>query len=39
VGLRVAGVRIQEPACVSKSYPRFFEDLKQVATPASSSSR
>ena len=39
VGLRVAGVRIQEPGCVSKSYPRFFEDLKQVATPASSSSR
>jgi len=27
VGLRVPGVVIQNPACVAKTYPRFFEDL------------
>jgi 3-phosphoshikimate 1-carboxyvinyltransferase len=39
VGLRVAGVSIQDPGCVSKSYPRFFEDLKQITTPARPSAR
>jgi 3-phosphoshikimate 1-carboxyvinyltransferase len=39
VGLRVVGVRVQDPGCVSKSYPHFFEDLRRITTPASSSSR
>ncbi len=26
-GLRIAGVRINDPNCVEKTYPRFFEDL------------
>jgi 3-phosphoshikimate 1-carboxyvinyltransferase len=26
-GLRIAGVRINNPECVSKTYPEFFEDL------------
>lgn len=29
VGLRQAGVRILDPACVSKTYPAFFEDLER----------
>ncbi len=28
VGLRQPGVRIQNPGCVSKTYPAFFDDLK-----------
>jgi 3-phosphoshikimate 1-carboxyvinyltransferase len=28
VGLRVPGVVIRNPACVAKTYPRFFEDLE-----------
>jgi len=27
VGLRIPGVRIQDPACVSKTFPDFFEQL------------
>jgi 3-phosphoshikimate 1-carboxyvinyltransferase len=27
-GLRIAGVRINNPRCVDKTYPRYFEDLK-----------
>jgi 3-phosphoshikimate 1-carboxyvinyltransferase len=27
VGLRVPGIVIKNPACVAKTYPRFFEDL------------
>jgi 3-phosphoshikimate 1-carboxyvinyltransferase len=27
LGLRIPGIRIQDPACVSKTYPRFFEML------------
>ena len=27
VGLRMPGVRIKEPGCVSKTYPHFFVDL------------
>ena len=26
-GLRIPGVRIANPSCVDKTYPRFFEDL------------
>jgi len=28
VGLKQAGVRILDPGCVSKTYPRFFDDLR-----------
>lgn len=31
LGLRVAGIRIRDPHCVSKTYPRFFEDLRAIA--------
>lgn len=27
VGLRIPGVRINNPSCVEKTYPRFFDDL------------
>ncbi|HEV8000748.1 MAG TPA: 3-phosphoshikimate 1-carboxyvinyltransferase, partial [Planctomycetaceae bacterium] len=27
IGLRAAGIRISDPACVGKTYPKFFEDL------------
>jgi 3-phosphoshikimate 1-carboxyvinyltransferase len=26
-GLRCAGIRIENPACVAKTYPEFFRDL------------
>lgn len=29
-GLKVAGVVIDNPACVAKTYPRFFEDLERI---------
>jgi 3-phosphoshikimate 1-carboxyvinyltransferase len=29
-GARLPGVRIQEPSCVSKTYPEFWDDLHQV---------
>jgi len=29
-GLRVPGVRILDPACVTKSYPGFFDDLQRL---------
>ncbi|MEM9941669.1 MAG: 3-phosphoshikimate 1-carboxyvinyltransferase [Planctomycetota bacterium] len=29
VGLRQAGVIIKDPKCVSKTYPRFFQDMNQ----------
>jgi 3-phosphoshikimate 1-carboxyvinyltransferase len=29
-GLRVPGLRIQNPACVAKTYPRFFQDLSAI---------
>jgi 3-phosphoshikimate 1-carboxyvinyltransferase len=29
-GLRIPGVRITNPSCVEKTYPRFFEDLAAV---------
>jgi 3-phosphoshikimate 1-carboxyvinyltransferase len=30
-GLRIAGVRINNPDCVEKTYPNFFEDLERAA--------
>jgi 3-phosphoshikimate 1-carboxyvinyltransferase len=30
VGLRVSGIVIDNPACVAKTYPRFFEDLERL---------
>ncbi len=32
IGLRQPGIRILDPACVSKTWPRFFEDLARVTT-------
>ncbi len=29
-GLRIAGVRILDPACTAKTYPEFFSDLEQL---------
>lgn len=29
-GLRAPGIEIEDPACVAKTYPRFFEDLDQL---------
>jgi 3-phosphoshikimate 1-carboxyvinyltransferase len=29
-GARLPGIRIQEPACVSKTYPDFWDDLQRV---------
>jgi 3-phosphoshikimate 1-carboxyvinyltransferase len=34
-GLRIPGVVLRNPACVTKTYPRFFEDLARIATPVS----
>lgn len=31
-GTQSAGVRINDPSCVNKTYPNFFEDLSQVIT-------
>ena len=31
-GLRLAGVRIKDPGCVSKTYPNFFDDLLALST-------
>lgn len=33
LGLKVGGVKILDPACVSKSYPGFWEDLKRISRP------
>jgi 3-phosphoshikimate 1-carboxyvinyltransferase len=29
-GLRIAGVRINDPGCVAKTYPRYFDDLAEL---------
>ena len=29
-GARLPGIRIQEPGCVAKTYPGFWEDLQRV---------
>jgi 5-enolpyruvylshikimate-3-phosphate synthase len=31
-GTRARGITIRDVECVSKTYPRFFEDLKTVTT-------
>lgn len=33
IGLRTPGVRILDPACTAKTYPRFFEDLRSLTHP------
>ena len=30
VGLKVPGIRIKNPSCVEKSFPNFFEQLKEI---------
>jgi len=30
VGLRAPGIRIADPGCTAKTYPRFFEDLERL---------
>jgi len=32
VGLRQSGVKIHDPGCVSKTYPKFFEDLAKFVS-------
>ena len=34
LGLRAPGVRIADPACVGKTYPRFFEHLAAATASA-----
>jgi 3-phosphoshikimate 1-carboxyvinyltransferase len=29
-GTRTGGVRINDPACVNKTYPNYFDDLARV---------
>jgi 3-phosphoshikimate 1-carboxyvinyltransferase len=31
IGTRVDGVIIEDPACVSKTFPNFFEALEEVS--------
>jgi 3-phosphoshikimate 1-carboxyvinyltransferase len=33
VGLKQAGVKILNPGCVSKTYPQYFDDLRQFVSP------
>jgi len=35
LGLRVPGIRIQDPGCVAKTYPGFWEDLDSIRPEAS----
>ena len=30
IGLRTPGIRIANPSCTAKTYPRFFEDLERL---------
>jgi 3-phosphoshikimate 1-carboxyvinyltransferase len=30
-GLKVAGVRINNPGCIAKTYPGFFDDFARAA--------
>ncbi len=30
IGLTIPGIVIRNPACVAKTYPRFFEDLERL---------
>ncbi|GAB4148960.1 MAG: 3-phosphoshikimate 1-carboxyvinyltransferase [Planctomycetaceae bacterium] len=34
IGLRAQGIQIADPDCTSKTYPRFFNDLKQLCGTA-----
>jgi 3-phosphoshikimate 1-carboxyvinyltransferase len=34
-GLRIPGVVIEDPGCVAKTYPRFWDDLASVRSPGS----
>jgi len=34
IGLRVPGITIENPACVSKTFPNFFEVLELLRTPS-----
>ena len=34
VGLRIAGVRIQNPSCVRKSFPGYFTRLRSILRPS-----
>jgi 3-phosphoshikimate 1-carboxyvinyltransferase len=39
VGLRVPGVRIEDPGCVRKSYPLFWEELERLLEQSGQSGR
>jgi 3-phosphoshikimate 1-carboxyvinyltransferase len=30
IGLRVPGIRIEDPGCVAKTFPDYFERLEQL---------
>ncbi len=34
IGLRVEGITIENPSCVSKTFPNFFEVLDELRTPS-----
>ena len=34
IGLKLPGVRINDPGCVAKTYPEFFDDLKRLIQSA-----
>jgi 3-phosphoshikimate 1-carboxyvinyltransferase len=34
IGLRVAGVEVENPGCVEKSFPRFWEELERIRPAA-----
>jgi 3-phosphoshikimate 1-carboxyvinyltransferase len=34
VGLRAKGIRIKDPQCVTKTYPRYFDELKKLCRTA-----
>ncbi len=36
IGLKVPGIRILDPACVDKTFPRFFDELERLRPPGSS---
>jgi len=35
IGLRAAGISIADPGCTSKTYPKYFDDLRQLCGVAS----
>ena len=34
IGMRVPGIRILDPGCTAKTYPRFFDDLQTLTASA-----